>query len=300
MPLILSLNELSCRSTLRPAEVDARVEGLVTALVSVRRLRPDASLLTIEKLPDIELAAGYPMSRWAANQRNVDRWRLLRRMQDRSPFQFSDVAPDLGDDEHEYRHGEELALGLGVAHRLDGLAMSLAVDERWDRRAVELTRIWLAEEDETVIVRHVSTPGHVEEFQAWLARGDIDQIATGAELWAARNSLYPDLSFLPRVERDLNDLQVRFLPAVRVRLLEIQEAIREWDPSDTVSPRWHSRVTPEHEGRRALCHFEDLDGEQRLFDLHARFTPGPMRLHFRWVAAERMARIAYIGRKLGI
>lgn len=93
-----------------------------------------------------------------------------------------------------------------------------------------------------------------------------------------------------RVWNVTSTTQVRFLPAVRMRLLEIQEAIGRWDPADTVNPQWHSRVTPEHEGRRVLCRLEDLAGEQRLFDLHARFTPGPMRLHLRWAApSERPA-----------
>lgn len=48
-----------------------------------------------------------------------------------------------------------------------------------------------------------------------------------------------------------------------------------------------------------LCEFPDLDGVVRVFELHARF-PGAGRLHFRLVSEDRTARVAYIGRKIGI
>jgi hypothetical protein len=59
-------------------------------------------------------------------------------------------------------------------------------------------------------------------------------------------------------------------------------------------------VTPEAEQRKRLCMFVDLDGIERLFDWHARFTPGAGRIHLRLVPEEGKARIAHIGLKLGI
>jgi hypothetical protein len=46
--------------------------------------------------------------------------------------------------------------------------------------------------------------------------------------------------------------------------------------------------------------FTDLDGENRCFDLHARFTPGAGRIHFRLAPDDAGPRlvIAHVGHKL--
>ncbi|WP_346174857.1 hypothetical protein [Streptomyces cuspidosporus] len=47
-----------------------------------------------------------------------------------------------------------------------------------------------------------------------------------------------------------------------------------------------------------MCRFTDLDGETSTFDLHARFTTGAGRIHFRLVPEERTIRLAHIGSKI--
>jgi hypothetical protein len=63
--------------------------------------------------------------------------------------------------------------------------------------------------------------------------------------------------------------------------------------------RWKTKVTGESETRKSLCEFLDLDGAISIFELHARFTPGPGRIHFRLIPGDGIARVAYIGRKRG-
>ncbi|MBN1172959.1 MAG: hypothetical protein JXA67_12355 [Micromonosporaceae bacterium] len=102
----------------------------------------------------------------------------------------------------------------------------------------------------------------------------MTHVGSGDDLWKARNDLFPNRAFLPRVEQDLAVLRDYWLEPVKQRLAELQTATARWDVSDLVEPQWPSRVTPESASRKKLCHFADLDGEVQLFDLHARFTPG--------------------------
>jgi hypothetical protein len=88
------------------------------------------------------------------------------------------------------------------------------------------------------------------------------------------------------------------LKAVAERLAELERAVAEWDPARRAEPEYRSLVTPEHQTRKWLCWFVDLDGASRLFDLHARFTPGAGRLHFRLEGAARSAVVAHVGEKL--
>ena len=85
---------------------------------------------------------------------------------------------------------------------------------------------------------------------------------------------------------------------VGLELRRIDDAIADWNPQIRPLPIWRSLVTPEHEMRKQLTKFADLDGVERVFDWHGRFTPGIGRIHFRLIAEERKARIAYIGSKL--
>ncbi|MFE9579801.1 hypothetical protein ACFYO1_25670 [Nocardia sp. NPDC006044] len=300
MTTLLCLNELSCGHHLPVSRVDDAVRQFVATL---RAIKSDAVLITPVKLPDIDLALDYPMRRWAADGRNKDHWRAIRSMQSRAPFTFAELAPTEQDDD-EFRHRDRLASGLGVAHNHDGMAVSLPTHEEWALDAIELDRMWVDETveeicQEIVTVRHASCTDHVDVHASWLdeSRYDTD-VRAGRDVWDRRHQFFPALDFLPRVEHDLTDISPVWVRPVFVRLRELQTSAVGWVPK-AGSPIWGSKVTPEHDQRKALCRFVDLDGVTRTFDMHARFTPGAGRIHFRLIATEQKFRIAYIGRKLG-
>jgi hypothetical protein len=82
------------------------------------------------------------------------------------------------------------------------------------------------------------------------------------------------------------------------RLRELDDTVAEWDPTEQAFPAWRSKVTPEGATRKRQWTFKDDSGVERLFDLHARFTPGAGRIHFCLVPeTERRMLIAYIGLK---
>jgi hypothetical protein len=302
VPLILCLNELSCKHSLPPEKIDEAMDRFSGALRESRRVRPGAVLITPVQLPNIELAPGYPMARWAADSRNKDMWLRIRSMQDKAPYTFDEVRPPAENWDSEYLYSGCQAFGLGAAHSCGGLAISLPTDPQWIRPEVDVTKVWVDGDDEKISVRHASSADHVGMHEIWLARAGLADIDTGRDLWEARQDHFPSLTFLPRVRDDLLGLPPVCVHPVRVRLMELQDAVSCWDPATGQQPVWISRVTGEHEQRRRQwCQFVDLDGETRAFDLHARFTPYEGRVHFRLIGADGgSARIAYVGRKLGI
>ncbi|MCW6035527.1 hypothetical protein K4A83_04460 [Spirulina subsalsa FACHB-351] len=89
---------------------------------------------------------------------------------------------------------------------------------------------------------------------------------------------------------------------VRKRLFELETAAKEWkggafDYLNTLP----SKATPESESR--LRQFTSRltipcpDGEQRLFSLHLRLTPGAWRLYFFPVQSAQII-VGYIGLKI--
>lgn len=302
--ILLFLNELSCGTSQSASRVDEVMEDFVALLRHVKQRRPEAALISPVKREDLELAQGYYVNQWiGARPKNHDLWQFIRRMQNHAPY--SAVLPPGAAEGTQYSVDGTEARGLGAAHLMDGLLVSLLVNATWDTPWVEATYDELDDEGEDILsgpvsVRHAATTGHAQSHDDWVRQGGLSALRLGSEIWDARSDLFPHLDFLPRVEADLTDLVPEWVVPVASRLASLNEAVAKWDPKVPGEPPWLSKVTPESENRRKYCWFDDLDRERRLFDLHARFTPGVGRIHMRLVAEASMVRIAYIGRKLGI
>lgn len=315
MPLLF-LNEISCDTDCDPARAERAMTELARAVLAVVRADRAGTVL-ISKVPitGLQIASGHPIGKWHGNPRNRDAWRRLLQMQSKWPHRV--VFPE-GKDFYdvEYRHREEPAEGLGAAHLMDGLGVSLGVESCWRADQVDLEREQLVEdvegayrsETDEVHVRHMSEITHCEVHGGWLResvetirRGGLEAVRRGGDLWERRTELFPRLEFLPRVEQDLRELPEVWVRPVRDRLAELQEAVAGWDPSTRpIGPQWRSDVRTEFESRRRLCWFADVDGTQQLFDWHSEFLPKPGRMHFRLLHDRSTLRIAYVGRKLGV
>jgi hypothetical protein len=303
MSVWLLLNELSCPAPARrqPSQVDAAMQTFVGLLRQINSWRREAVLVSEVSLKDLELAPGYFMQMWVADDpRHRDQWRFIQSMRNRVPsgsLLQSDEAAEV-----EYRWHDKDAKALGVAHTVGGLLVSLLLEECWDAHVITATRIFLSDQDEdlheeTIEVKHAATLAHAAVHEEWVKSLGLSDLRRGDQIWEQRADLYPSLQFLPRVEDDLRRLKSQWVLPVATELHRIEEAVAAWDPTTRATPVW-AHVTPEHEQRRQLCWFEDLDGANRLFDWHARFTPGKGRIHLRLVPEDRRVRIAYIGDKL--
>jgi hypothetical protein len=311
----LFLNEKSCETTADPERVNHAMTELVKAVVAVARVdRPGTVLVAREPITALRLAKDHPIGKWIGTPGTKDLWQRLLQMRSKWPHQdafpegetFSDV---------EYRHDGEAVTGLGAAHLMGGVGVSLPLELRWDTDRITLVREELVDDEDgasavtEVEVRHAATREHVDTHLPWIReeteaalRGDLSALRTGSELWERCADLFPHLCFLPRVGEQLRGLKPYWVHPVRKRLAEMDRAVRLWDAAaEPDGPRWGSLVTPEHSARkRDHCEFIDLDGVARYFDTHLRFTPDEGRLHFRFVASTRRVHIAHIGRKLGI
>lgn len=307
MALLLFLNELSCASDARPQDVNVAMADFVDLLRDVSEWRSTA-LWTQNPLTDSELARGYTYRQWAGDGRNRDRHRYLLAKRSRAPFR--DALPETEIfDSCECSHGGELVEGLLAAHLCAGLGVSLALAPRWSAGWLELRVSQLVENEDgnlvllqgTHQVRHCATKADAAEHEGWARLTGLLELADPLLLWTARSEHFPNLQFLPRVEKDLNRLNRVWFAAVRQLLADLQASVADWDPARSPFPEWSApHITPESESRKkeGLSDFVDLDGVKRPFDLHARMTPGAGRLHFRLVPEDRALRIAYVGPKL--
>ena len=311
MALLVFLNELSRpQEPLQPTVAKGLLDRLVKLLQELKKTRQDIALHSAEPLKDMSVGADYPLARWCNDGDCREEWRFLRALENRAPF--GSGLEELGEPllRVEYRFQGTVASGLGWAHLASGLAISFDHSASWQVDRVPLTRGTLQEDpagdiawkEEAVEAMHAAQPPHIQQHRAWLAQACRQPARDPNDLWQRRAELYPHLEFLPRVQAQLCELHPAhpWFREIAQRLEELDVAVGEWNPALAPTPAWRSHVTPEHVQRRQLCMFEDLDKQERCFDLHARFTPGAGRLHFRLDANRRKAIVAHAGTKLGI
>ncbi|MEU3894761.1 hypothetical protein [Streptomyces sp. NPDC045251] len=189
---------------------------------------------------------------------------------------------------------------------MDAIAVSLPVAPPWQAVSIPLVRGELAELDDgtlrlahdTVEVRHLSAEPHVVKHRSWIRESRLHEVTAGRHIWERRADLYPHLDFLPRTQGQLTGLGPHWVVPVRRCLERLEDAVAAWDPAAAPEPDWQTRVTPEAETRKRVCWFTDPDGEDHCYDLHARFTPGRGRIHFRLLPDQRAVRLAHIGGKI--
>lgn len=192
--------------------------------------------------------------------------------------------------------GATLAKDLGV-----GL-ISLPSEDHWksERLAYEPAE-QVAVGVGQALVNCYDQPSGATYYPRW-GRWCRDTVTEAGEVWERRADLYPHLAFLEDVRRHLEGLDPEHLRQVLTRLGELNDSMAEWaqQPEDSRSPfpAWKTKVTPESTTRKSLCYFSE-DGVWTLFELHARYTPGAGRIHFRMDYELSRVVVAYVGTKLG-
>jgi hypothetical protein len=308
MPLLGFLNELS-----KPAQDSQRnlvadqLAGLAETVNSARRWRPDFSLQTQTPISSWRFSAAYGFSEFLRDPVTRDKARLLLSTVSRSPLRQGLVMARDVDGDIDFRYEGQQSEALGLANLHDGLVISFNYQD-WQHRYLSVERDEIVETTDgnlellssTVNVRNACTSVDLEAHRPWLDSAGKNIYANFAEFEAVRFQRLANLDFLSQAIDQLRSLDPShpWWSAVCKRLDELQEAMVEWRPSKSNEPNWKSFITGEHQRRKLLCNFTDIDGVTRCFDQHARFTPYAGRLHFRIDPTRRRLIVAHIGLKL--
>jgi len=197
--------------------------------------------------------------------------------------------------------------GLTIAFVFELLLLSCSTDDEWRRPIVEVRVVAIDDASAgavDVVESSASIPNASSasdfEYHAEGARSqELLQGISPETLWKKRAELLPRLHLLADVKEQMARLDATCLDSVCTRLNELNLAMEDWASREGEAPAWRSKVTPESESRESLCRFADDHGEVHVYSLHARYTPGPGRIHFRLLGGHRLE-IAYVGRKLGV
>lgn len=313
MDLEMVLNELS----LRPSATDVhvarqRMSELMLTVLAATKYGVKRTLRTYSDLDMEELAPGYPVARWR-NDVHVDRDLRLyfKTLVTKSPFLKDIVDQEIlnGIGLSDFFHGQEQALGLGVAYWLEALAISLRSETRWFDSRLQVRILQLDDNEEMTDMMeemvHASCSDHIWEHFDWikgrLRQEDQISINDGLTLWERRKELFPGLYFCEKVREQMQVLSrgnLLLMPIMN-RLYELDDFCKAWHDGPFDHNKMLSKVTNESDTtiemfgseRTFLCH----DGIFRLFRWHVRLTPGAWRLYFYPLPEERKLIIGYVG-----
>ncbi|AFY82503.1 hypothetical protein [Oscillatoria acuminata] len=314
MEIEMVLNELSLRHP-APDTYTARqwMSDLIGTINAIAKYSSESvSLRTQYDFHSTQLAPNYPLFRWL-NDQEVDQMKrdIILTLATNSPFSHAIDNPDIQDIENnqansEYRYEGERAIGLGVAHLLETIAISFPSADCWDYSyiSVDIIKCEDNDEDNKVEIRHASHKDHVEEHADWIKSCTQVKVRDGVDLWQCKEDLFPHLHFCNAVEKQLKTLLANapMLQSVQRRLFELENSSNQWTSGAFDWNTLPTKATPESDSR--LKQFEQAltiecpDGESRLFSLHVRMTPGAWRLYFSTDLGPGQIIIGYIGPKL--
>ena len=304
MALEMVLNELSLQPAPNIHIARQWMSGFVQTIKTATAHRVSRVIRTQSGVYGIVLAANYPLQRWL-NDPDVDleMRRYVGRLTAKAPL--LDGLPDLCDRilDYEFRHDGREAHGLGVAHLLESLAVSLCSEACWDAPLVSLNAGWLNEaemvEEAAVSVIHSSRPTHVAQHRQWIEDRLQSDVQDGDDLWVRRSELLPALVFCEATGQQVHGLNSTMLRPVVRRLFELDAYCRRWTEGGFEPDCLPTRATTESQAtleqygntRTFLC----PDNVERVFSWHVRLTPLAWRIHFYPDPATRTIIVGYIG-----
>lgn len=295
--------------TIDRASAEHTARTLISTLRHLRNINNKIALNTARRIADYEIANGWTLQAVLRGNTFREEWDFIRELSARSPFSKGQevlLSQAIDNMEVRTRPGEVLSSALAWAILLDSATVSFAAHPDWSRGWVEISCKELDGDAEIVestdSVRNASQPAHANEHADWLRSLGLSDVSTAAQLWSERGDHFKGLRFLPRVERDLSNLEgsgAVFLQAVNSLQALSQDAM-DWEKNKEQWPSFSRHASPESDTRRELCWVhDDATGNRELFDWHTRFT-GQFagRVHFRVDAKNRVIVVAYVGAKL--
>lgn len=286
------------------------LDVFVAMLKRARAIRPDFGLVSAVSLGSHEISGSGENFATAASRvggRSLENWRYIQSRRNVAQISTSQIVnrPPL---DREVFFDEKVCGGLAYASYLGELGVSFGNRPPWDASVLPVNIARVVETDdeiniieEVASIRHAATASHLNVHHDFLISLGSDGVRTGPDLWATVGARFPHLEFLPSVQRNLHGIRPDAVEHIDERLSELELVTSRWNPAETEEPSWRSKVTADSESRKHFSEFTDTDGIVRSFHMHARFTPGAGRIHFRCLPSgdNGRLRVAYIGGKLG-
>lgn len=222
---------------------------------------------------------------------------FLKNLNQRSPL--ADGVGELISDDEIFHIDDIETIGLALAYMLNGVAISMESEEAWQVAKVSIIRE-LENESKVLEVNNISNENHADTHKEYLLNDAGCLYESGSELWGNRIEDFPGLTFLPRVQADLDiyENDPVSVASIQRALKMLSTSFVDWKIDGGKAVEYRIKVTPEYEQRKRLCYLKGPSNNKLLYDTHARFTPNAGRIHFYCDTQTKTGSIGYIGEKI--
>ncbi len=298
LPIALNLSGINEVESNQGAQIEA-IAMCANALKQVRMWRADIHLFTENPFATLQVSPSRTLVSFLSESQIKEELRLMMSLANRAPPLELDAGIEVS-------LGGRIHWAAQVAYELDGIVLSLPIISDLKATCLNVSVVQVSEDgeiyEESVTLENIHNVNScVEHKDVIQARGRGLPPGGAPEVWERRAELFPWLTFLHRVEDDILKVSASAggFSQVFNRLVSINGSAQQWAAGHVSYPVWESKITNESETRKAECKFTDDEGEKRTYEVHARYTPGAGRIHFRLDEDRRLIEVAYIGLKLG-
>lgn len=289
--------------------------GLVQTARAAKVIDDQVILNCEEPLNGFSLGGDFTVAALRNTGEFAEESQYLKALNNRAPFAVViDAAPGVDPQVFDYRmpagapiRGSEPAVALGLAHRLQGLGLSLPSHDLWRSRMIALEMLELSDvgdiSERVVEARNAASAADVA-FHEGSLRADLrPPVASGVDIWMHRAELFPSLDFIPRTRQQIEGIMPGdpMLDQLWIKLSGINNAVADWAADLVGHPIFPFNVRPESMSRRSYVKFNDADNVERMFSDHCDLAPTEGRIHFLLMTEpKKHALVGHVGRKLGI
>jgi hypothetical protein len=299
-------NELSV-SACYPDKFAAQ-EGMDLAIdvsVAMAKLGMSKNIRTTSDFTLRLLADGYSVAEWARDRiGNKEKKIYLLTFATKAPYIESFYeGKEQSDELFEFRFGQDLALGLGLAYLWNTSSISLSGDPRFIQENVILSEYRLTAEEVTnnnVSVFTFSNTHQVESHKDFILKSLQGAILNGQSLIENAQEMLPYLSFGPKTIDQVREFwgSEQFFHEVLNHLFILNKTMLEWTegrftPDLDFSPESESTMNNTEYAQKRL--FLCKDGIERQFRLHSKIKSANKRIYFFPIPEQKIVHIGHVG-----
>lgn len=260
----------------------------------------------------LELADNYYVNQWVEESPKDEVVLLFKNILTQSPLINDDdveIKNQWGN--IEYSIGNQVAKGLGAAHFLDTLAVSLWFEPSdFCDNIVGLLRSEFDDDADAIVttatVIHSSKEEHPDTHKAWFEKRLKEEAEKRKDIWVKRETYFPHLVFCGETEKNLTQGEtLAGISRVFEKLQRLNDYAAEWKEGgfsiDEVGKKGvdvsnESDSTMQHLKLKNLRKFRLPDGTKAVFEPHIK--TGDLRFHFYTDEEAHQIYVGYIGKHL--
>ncbi len=260
----------------------------------------------------LELADNYYVNQWVEESPTDEVVLLFKNILTESPL-INDEDPEIKNQwgNIEYSLGKQVAKGLGAAHFLDTLAVSLWHEPSdYCQNYVDMLRSELDEQanlqESRVKVIHSSKDEHPETHKEWFESRLKAEAENRKDLWEKRETYFPHLIFCGKTEKNLTEGEtLAGISRVFEKLQRLNDYAADWKEGgfsvDGVAAKGvvvsnESDSTMQHPKLKEKRRFRLPDGKKEIFETHIK--TGGLRFHFYADEETHQIYVGYIGKHI--